>query len=213
MAARPKRRASTRAFPAPDRVADTALDLAAEAGWYDLKMRALAEALGVSLAALARHYRDPDAIADLVFARARTAMLSTRAKGSPRLRVESALLAWFDALAPHRRVAVAMLRAKLNPSHAHHWAPLPFHLSRLIWWLREAAALDATGRRRQAEEIALSAIFLSALACWACDESTGQARTRALVGRMLDGAARCLGWNAGAAAADHASGRTRASNA
>jgi len=192
MAAKRKPRPAPRAFPAPDAVADAALALAGETGWYDLPMRRLADRLGVGLAELAARYRDPDAIADIVFARARDAMLAARVRGTPRERVERAMLAWFAALAPHRRVAVAMLRAKLNPSHSHHWAPLPFHLSRLIWWLREAASLDASGRRRQAEEIGLSAIFLATLACWAGDASADQKRTRALVGRMLAGAAPLL---------------------
>jgi AcrR family transcriptional regulator len=191
-----RRKQPARAFPPAGQVVDAALELAAGTGWYDLPMRTLAQRLGVGLAALAARYRDPDAIADLVFARARDAMLDARTRGSARARVEGALWRWFDALAPHRRVVAQMLRAKLNPSHAHHWAPLPFHLSRLIWWLREAAALDATGRRRQVEEIALSAIFLAALASWVADDSAGQARTRARVGRMLRRAETALGWRA-----------------
>ena len=182
---------------ARDRVADAALELAAEPGWYDLKMRDLALKLGVGLDALARRYPDPDAIADLVFSRARDAMLAPQAPGfarlKPRDRVERVVLRWFAALAPHRRVAAEMLRAKLRPTHAHHWAKLPFHLSRLIWWLREAALLTATGPRRQAEEIALSAAFLAALAVWSLDAD--QARSRALLKRLLDGAERMLGWD------------------
>jgi len=182
---------------ARERVADAALRLAAETGWYDLKMRDLARALGVAVEELARRYRDPDAIADAVFARARDAMLAPPPPGfarlKPRLRVERAMLRWFDALAPHRRVAAEMLCAKLHPSHAHHWAPLPFHLSRLIWWLREAALLEAAGPRRQAEEIALSAAFLAALAVW-CADGAGEKRARALLGRLLDGIERILDW-------------------
>jgi AcrR family transcriptional regulator len=181
---------------APGRVADAALALAATTGWYDLPMRDLARRLGVGLDALAARYRDPDAIADVVFVRARDAMLAAPPPGDlgPRARVERAMLRWFDALAPHRRVAVQMLQAKLHPSHAHHWAPLPFHLSRLIWWLREAAALDAAGPRRQAEEIALSGIFLAVLAAWGCDASEGQRLSRALLQRLLDRAERAFGW-------------------
>lgn len=179
---------------APDRVVRAALAMAAKAGWYGLPMRDLARRLGVGVDALARRYRDPDAIADLVFVQARDAMLAPRAASfarlEPRERVERAMLRWFDHLAPHRRVAAEMLLAKLHPSHAHHWAKLPFHLSRLIWWLREAALLDATGTRRQKEEIALSAIFLAVLAKWAVDDSQNQTRTRALLGRLLDMARR-----------------------
>lgn len=183
---------------ARDRVADAALGLAAETGWYRLKMRDLARALGVGVDELARRYPDPDAIADAVFARARDAVLTPPLPGfarlKPRLRVERAMLRWFGALEPHRRVAAEMLCAKLHPSHAHHWAPLPFHLSRLIWWLREAALLEAEGPRRQAEEIALSAVFLAVLAAWCMDEA-GEERARALLARLLGGVERLLGWS------------------
>ncbi len=180
-------------FPSPDRVVDAALDLAAVQGWYAVSMRDLAGRLEVDLAALAERYRDPDAIADLLFARARAAMLLPDDRGqSPRDRVERALWRWFDSLAQHRQAAVAMLRAKLHPPHVHHWAPMPFHLSRLIWWLREAAQLDAQGRRRQLEEIVLSGLFLAALASWSTDDTQGQARTRRRVARLLDGAERML---------------------
>ena len=174
-------------------MADAALALATSGGWYAVSMRALAAHLKVDLAALADRYPDPDAIADLVFMRARDAMLScTDADLPPRYRAERALWRWFDALAPNRTAAVDMLRAKLHPPHLHHWVPLPFHLSRLIWWLREAALLDAQGRRRQREEIVLSGVFLAALAFWATDDSGGQARTRKRVARLLDGAERML---------------------
>ncbi len=180
------------------RVADAALALAARTAWYDVSMRDLAAKLGVGLDALARRYPDPDAVADTVFVRARDAVLAKPPPGfarlTPRRRVERAMLAWFDALKPHRRAAAQMLKAKLHPSHAHHWAPLPFHLSRLIWWLREAALLDATGRQRQAEEIALSAIFLAVLAAWAFGGDDGDSRARTLLARLLDGAERGLGW-------------------
>lgn len=197
----PKRRA-TRRKRAPsdplerDRVADAALGLAAETGWYDLKMRDLAKRLGVGLDELARRYPDPDIVADAVFARARDAMLGAPlqagfARLQPRQRVERAMSRWFDALEPHRRVAADMLCAKLHPPHAHHWIKLPAHLSRLIWWLREAALLTATGRRRQAEEMALSAVFLAALAAWTTGDPK---RARTLLTRLLDGAERFLGW-------------------
>jgi len=186
-------RKTPRGFPDADGVIDAALALAATRGWYGVSMRALADRLGVDLAALAARYRDPDAIADLAFARARDAMLRQSDPDlPPRHRVERALWRWFDALAPYRQAAVAMLRAKLHPPHVHHWAPMPFHLSRLIWWLREAAQLDAEGRRRQREEIVLSGIFLAALASWSRDASEGQALTRRRVARMLDGAERML---------------------
>jgi AcrR family transcriptional regulator len=183
-----------------DRVAEAALKLAADRDWYGVSMRDLARALGVGLADLAGRYRDPDAVADAVFARARDAMLALKPPGfarlKPRRRVELAVRAWFESLGPHRRAAAGMLKAKLHPGHAHHWGPLSFHLSRLIWWLREAALLDAEGPRRQAEEIALSAIFLAVLAAWALGGGGAEKRAFDLLARLLDGVERPLGWNA-----------------
>jgi hypothetical protein len=78
-----------------------------------------------------------------------------------------------------------MIAAKLQPSHPHHWVPLIFNLSRTIHWLRDAAGLDAAGRRRQIEEIGLSALFLATLAVWARDGTADQERTRAFLDRAL----------------------------
>lgn len=189
----PPTKTKHRDVPAPAAVIDAALALAASRDWYAVSMRDLAARLNVDLAALALHYRDPDAIADLVFARAQTAMLAeTDPDLPPRHRVERALWRWFDALAPQRKAVVAMLRAKLHPPHPHHWGKLPVHLSRLIWWLREASLLDAQGRRRQREELALSGVFLAALASWSTDTSEDQARTRQRVARLLNGIAPIL---------------------
>jgi hypothetical protein len=102
------------------------------------------------------------------------------------------MMRWFDALAPHREVTGQMLAAKLYPAHPHHWVPLGFNLSRSIHWLREAALLDAVGRRRQVEEVGLSALFLMTLAVWLRDETLGQARTRDVLRRRLADADRAM---------------------
>ena len=101
-------------------------------------------------------------------------------------RVRLLLLRWFDSLAPRRQTTAAMLAGKLYPAHPHHWVPMVFDLSRLIHWLRDAAGLDAGGRQRQAEEIALSALFVATLAVWCRDDSEDQARTRAFLDRRLE---------------------------
>jgi hypothetical protein len=99
---------------------------------------------------------------------------------------------WFDALAPHREVTGQILAAKLYPAHPHHWVPLVFNLSRSIHWLREAALLDAVGRRRQMEEVGLTWLFLMALAVWLRDETPGQARTRDVLRHRLADADRAM---------------------
>ncbi len=187
------------ARPAGDletRIVDTAIELAEEVGWDALRLRLVADRLGIPLAGVLEHTRDLDGVADAWFRRAWTAMLAPAPRGfaarPARERLHLVLMRWFDALAAHRGVTGQMLRAKLYPSHPHHWAPMIFNLSRCIHWLREAALLDATGRRRQMEEIGLTALFLATLMVWLNDETPGQERTRAVLRRRLAGSDRIM---------------------
>ncbi len=178
------------------RIVDTALDLAEEAGWDALRLRRVAGRLGVPLDEVLEHYRDLDAVADAWFRRAWAAMLAPPpadfATRPARERLHLMTMRWFDTLAPHRVVTGQMLAAKLYPSHPHHWMPLVFNLSRSIHWLREAALLDATGRRRQIEEVGLTALFLATLTCWLRDDTPDQTRTRKFLQRRLDDADRLM---------------------
>ena len=170
-------------------IVDTAIDLAEEVGWGRVRLREVAARLGISLAELQTHHRDLDAVADAWFARAWQAMLAAPPKDfwmlPAEVRLHLLLMRWFDALAPHRRVSAEMLSTKLYLPHPHHWAPLVFNLSRTIQWLRDVAGLDAGGRRRQVEEIGLTALFLATLSVWTWDETPGQERTRAFLRRRL----------------------------
>ena len=102
-----------------------------------------------------------------------------------RLEASAAAEPWGPIQAAHRAVVGSMIRAKLHPSHPHHWAPMVFSLSRLIHWALDAARLDARGLARQAEEVGLTLVFLRALRVWLDDTSPGQRRTRALLRRDL----------------------------
>lgn len=179
------------------RILEAALEIAEAGSWGDIRLRDVAAAAGVTLPQLRRYYRDADAIADAWFRTGLDAMLAPPPRGFYRRpakdRIEFLLLRWFDALAPSRRVTAEMLEAKLWLFHPHHYVPMVFNLSRLIQWLRDAAGLDAGGRRRQIEEIGLTAMFLATLAVWCRDDSAGQARTRAFLARRL---ARADAWMA-----------------
>lgn len=178
------------------RIVDAAVDLAEEAGWGAVRLHRVAQRLNVSLADVGAHFRDLDAVADAWFARARDAMLAPQAPDfvdlPARERLHSAIMRWFDASASHRRVTGQMLAAKLYPSHPHHWVPLIFNLSRTVQWVREAALLDATGVRRQIEEVGLTALFLATLALWLRDESPDQEETREFLSRRLAAADRLM---------------------
>ncbi|MBI4184484.1 MAG: TetR/AcrR family transcriptional regulator [Proteobacteria bacterium] len=185
---KPRARRGSRAVSA-DEIVDAAIALAGTVGWDGVRLRLLAERLGVPMPELLAHFRDLDAIADAWFGRAWEAMLAPPPEGFAswpgKKRLRHLILRWFDALARHRRVSVEMIREKLYPSHPHHWVPMIFNLSRTIHWLRDAAILDAGGRRRQVEEIGLTLLFLAALAVWARDETPNQERTRAFLDRAL----------------------------
>ena len=183
-----------------DAIVDAALARAEAEGWNDIRLSELAAGLGLSPADLQARFRDKDAIADAWFGRALAAMLAPPPRGfaglAVRDRLEMLMLRWFDALAPHRGVTADMLRAKMWVAHPHHYVPMVFSLSRLIQWLRDAAGMTAMGRRRQAEEIGLTLLFLAVLRRWCGDESDGQEETRAYLARRLDQAdryaARCF---------------------
>ncbi len=185
----PKRKAKKNVHNLGERIVDAAIDLAEDVGWDNVRLYDVAETLGVSLADVAEHHRDLDAVANAWFGRARAAMLApldTETALAPAFeRLETLMLRWFDALAPHRKVTAQMLAEKMWPFHPHHWVPMIFELSRTILWLRDAAALVAVPPRRQIEEVALSGLFLATLAGWTRDETLGQERTRRFLRRRL----------------------------
>ncbi|MBW7849898.1 MAG: TetR/AcrR family transcriptional regulator [Rhodospirillales bacterium] len=170
-------------------IVDTALHLAEEVGWQQVKLHAVADRLGVPLTDVLDRFRDLDAVANAWLLRGLYAMLTPPdgfAEMPARDRIFVALMRWFDALAGHRRVTGEIIAAKAYPLHPHHWGPMIFNLSRTIQWLRDVARLEQNGFRRQVEEIALTALFLSTLAIWLCDHSPGQRRTRDGLARSLD---------------------------
>src|SRR5215207_3640263 len=175
-------------------ILDAALDLAEEKGqWSAVRLHDVADRLQIPPPKVLDYYRDLDGVADAWFLRGLKAMVAPKLADflqQPEWRrIETCLLAWFDALAPHQRVTAQMLRGKLHLSHPHHWVPMIFNLSRVIHWLREAAQLCAEygTDKAQREEVGLTALFLASLIVWARDDSEGQQRTKRFVRRELRG--------------------------
>jgi AcrR family transcriptional regulator len=184
------------ALPTPldDSIVDTALELAEEHGWAELRLHRIADRLGVPVAEIGARFRDLDAMANAWFARARAALLATDPAAFAGQAIDARLALafgrWLDGLAPHRRVSRDMLRAKLYPSHPHHWVPLIFDLSRLVHDLLDVARVDGSGRLRQAQEVGLTLIALATLRDWVRDDSPGQERTKDRLRRRLAAAGR-----------------------
>lgn len=187
------------------RILDEAMRMAEERGWHAVRLSEVAARLDVPAARVLDHYRDLDAVADAWFQRGWEAMLAPKppdfADRPADRRIEWCMLAWFDALAAHRRVSVEMLRAKMHLPHPHHWVPMIFNLSRTIHWLREAAMLQAPygSRRAQMEEVGLTWLFAATLWVWSRDDSAGQQRTRDFLRGRLEQADRTMVriWGAG----------------
>jgi ubiquinone biosynthesis protein COQ9 len=172
------------------RILDRALDLGEQRGWDAVHLHDIAQAMGITLADIRRHYQDKDAIAEAWFDRADDALLAMHATPgwddlNETRRLHDSLFAWLNALAPHRRLTAAMLRYKLQPDHFHLQTLGILRVSRTVQWIREAALLRSAGWRREVEEAALTGIYLSTFAYWLNDDSAGFAGTDAFLGRLL----------------------------
>lgn len=172
------------------RILDTAIELGERQGWDALHLHEIADAIGITLADLQRHYDQKDAIGEAWFDRADAALLAVaQTPGwlelSIRERLHCAIFAWLDALAAHRRLTAAMLRYKFQPEHVHLQALGLTRISRTVQWIREAAHLTSVGWRRELEEVALTAIYVTSFAHWLKDDSPGAERTHGLLDRLL----------------------------
>jgi len=177
-------------------ILDASLELAAAAGWDDLRLYQVAARLGLPLTVLRAEFRDRDAIADAWFARALDRMLAVPpaelAGQAPPERLLRVMMRWFAALQSHHQVTGEMLGVKLYLGHPQHWVPLAFDLSRLIHWFLDAALIASTGYRRQLAEIGLTALFLKTLRGWLSDRDGDLERVRAQLERDLQRADRWL---------------------
>jgi AcrR family transcriptional regulator len=186
-----RRRATVR-----DRIVDAALDLAEKHGWPDVRLYQVADHAGLSLAEVGVEFRDQDAVANAWFSRALAALESLPAGDvagrPPTQRLQTAMMRWFDALAPRREVTAQMLKEKRYLSHPHHWVPMIFDLSRLVHRFLDAARIASAGRERQLAEVGLTVIFLATFRVWSRDDSDGQERTRRYLSTRLAAADRWL---------------------
>lgn len=167
------------------------LDFAQQQGnWYDLSLVDIADQCNTSISEIYKHFADTNAIADFWFSQALESMLSVdrdEITGLPiTSRLESIIWRWFEALSPYHAVNTQMLKAKLHPPHMHHWVPMIFDLSRLVQLWLDMAELNASGRRRQIQEITLTGIFLVVLSAWCRDKSSQQAQAHNKLLRLLE---------------------------
>ncbi|MEZ5541575.1 MAG: TetR/AcrR family transcriptional regulator [Pseudomonadota bacterium] len=185
------------------RILDQALALAeAQDSWEALRLHQVADAMGIPLADVLACYAQKDDLAEAWFDCAdRAALLERDTPGFAALpatgRLERVMMAWLDALAPHRRLTRGMLAYKLEPGHLHLQLPGLARISRTVQWFREVAGLDGRGLRRIAGESGLTLLYLSAFARWLYDETPGGRATRGWLAQSLQRHAGCLCVGAG----------------
>jgi ubiquinone biosynthesis protein COQ9 len=180
----------TRKQNVAERILDKALELGESGSWDAVRLHSLAEALDLSLDEVRACYAQKDDLVEAWFDRADAAVLEQKASETflaltPRERLRQVILAWLDALAPHRRLTREMLAYKLEPGHLHLQALGVMRISRTVQWFLEAAQVDVTGLERTLHESALSALYLATFARWLYDDSPQAERTRSFLDDRL----------------------------
>lgn len=171
-------------------IVNTALALAGQRSWEAIRLHEVAQAAGIGLEDIRRHFREKDALIDAWFDRADAAMLQAATGEEFRRlpqeqRLQYALMAWLQALQPHRRVTREMILAKCEPGHIHIQFPAVMRISRTVQWLREAAGVEDTFVRRALAETAHTGIYLAVFIHWLNDTSAGAERSRRLLETLL----------------------------
>jgi len=176
-------------------ILDSALALAEEQGWEQVRLYRVAERQQIGLGEVLGHYREKEDLADAWFDRADAAMLQAADSGLLSAmdsvdRLEHLVLAWLEALAGHHDVTAQMIRGKLEPGHLHVQIPAVLRISRTVQALREAAHRNASGVFRGLEETVLSTVFVATFVHWLRDTSPDYGLTRSRLRSALVTAAR-----------------------
>ena len=176
---------------------DAAMRLAAEKGWRNVTLPAVADALGISLGQLYRHVRSRTAIlAGLIRridAQVLDAGIQADAGESARDRLFDVMMRRYEALVPYRE-AIASIAGDAQRE------PLLFlclsgEVRRSMAWMLEAAGIACRGPLGLLQVKGLALLHLSVLRVWLNDDSADLAKTMAALDRGLariEPVARCL---------------------
>lgn len=176
-----------------EQILDTALQLAEEQSWAALRLHDIAEKLDITLDQIRSHYSQKDDIAEALFDRADQAMLAAANTANfleqpLKERLQHLIMAWLDALAPHRHITREILQYKMLLLHVHLQLHGLTRISRTMQWLCEAAVLESLDRstQRELEEIGITGIYLLTFRHWLSDDSADSENTRQRLSRLLN---------------------------
>jgi AcrR family transcriptional regulator len=175
------------------RLVDAALRLAAQQGWRQIGLAAIAAEAGLPLDQAYAACSSKLAILDAFHRRIDRAALATPAPESDaagRDRLFDILMRRFDALQPHRPALRAILRDSIGDPTALLDAPA---VLRSMAWMLEAAGISAAGWRGALRTQVLAGLYLWVLRDFLSDDSADLAKTMAALDRRLRRAQSCLG--------------------
>lgn len=177
------------------RILDSAIKLAEERSWEEIRLSDIATDLDISLIEIQQHFHQKDDLVEAWFDRADQAILqlSLAELGEMKLddRLHMIIFTWLDTLAEHKTITREMLWYKLEPLHIHLQIQGLLRISRTVQWIQELAGLKARYARRIAEEIGLTSIYLCTFLYWLQDTSAEQKRSRNFLKRKLNHIENC----------------------
>lgn len=171
------------------RILDTALKLAEESSWEEIRLSDIATELDISLLEIQKHFSQKDELVEAWFDRADQAMLKLTQDELSELALEDRIFkiifTWLDVLAKHKTITREMLWYKLEPLHVHLQIQSLLRISRTVQWIQELSGINAQYMKRIANELGLTSIYLCTFLYWLQDDSGEQKRTRVFLKRKL----------------------------
>lgn len=165
----------------------SALILAAQDGWNQVTLQAVARHAKVSLAQLRQHFESRDdilfAYEDIIDSRVRENIGKIDEGANPRESLFDILMERFDILNENRDAMMTILdHVKSCPRQVATRMP---HLAHSLSKALELAHIDTTGLRGAAHIIGLTGVYLATLKTWREDESPDMSKTMAALDRNL----------------------------
>jgi len=165
------------------RVVDAAMQLAAERAWSDISMRDIAEAVGIGLDGMRKHFGSKTQILTAYIRAVDDHVLKSlpqrEAGESARDLLFEVLMARLDAMTPYKS-ALKSIAADTTVDSGLIGAMLNSQR-----WMLMAAGLDGDGPRGVLRSTGLASLFTSVFQVWLDDDDPGMARTMAILDRRL----------------------------
>ena len=185
--------------PAPDpaeAILDAALRLAGERGWAALSMAEIADAAGLSLGEVHRHFRCKAQIVCAFIARIDRIVLDGTdpdiGEEPVKDRLFDLVMRRLDALRPHKPAVQALARELMRrPPAAALVAAGPLLAS--LQWMLTAARIEPWGPLQPLQVKGFALIYLTVLRVWLNDEGEDQAKTMAALDKALSRADSLVG--------------------